>query len=412
MANKDKKKKAVYSGFAAGDTNKLSKEIKKLVESNKSSEKTKLGIKIQTIRDALADRKNDAKRNKFVSGIITLDLQTAMRDIDGNVVLVGDPEGIHVYYSKTSQGKTMTVFTLAAQLQKNGLRGLIIYSEQDSANDLGVLFKMCDIDTDAIMMSYDTDLEAILTTAEKYLGCYKETRKEPSIDFIIIDSLDATASKAEIKKGTAGDNMAVKAKRIGEFIRLAHPHMCKHGVRMYIISQFRAGMEGQSEYSIDSYSGGNALKHMAKTIRYIRRLAASKTRGEGARFKITQAVGITGVSSKGFPIAAKLVKTKIAGAIEGSTAYYDFYHMIGIDKLGSLFESAYKYECLDKPSGITYKFGNEIIKGVEAAKEYFISHPECHQEIIERLVEKMRFHKIPGLSGSANEEMMVEETNI
>lgn len=398
MSNRDSDNNPIINignFFGTDEVSKPSKKMEAFLAANKKVENSSLGAKIQTIGDSIREKLGDPHRQKFVSGILSWDLQMAVRDKDGNVIQIGDSPGLHMLYSKTSQGKSISMFTKAANFVRNGLTGLIVNSEQEAAEEFMTLCQMAGLDMDRIHVTYCSELESILTTVEKGIGNYKSAGKQPIYDFIIIDSLDTQYSKAEGTKGSAKDDMALTARRMSRFLRINHEHLFAHDVRLYIICQFRNSLDAMSEYSIDNYSGGNAAKHYARSISYVRRSSIAKTRAEGGRFKVSnKEKGDGGVSSKGFPISIKLMKSKISGAIEGSVCTYDFYHMQGIDKIGSMFEFAYDHNLIEQVDKLSYMIGAQKIKGIENAKDAFRSDIDFQKEIAAKLVETARFHSI------------------
>jgi RecA/RadA recombinase len=360
----------------------------------KAKETTKLGVKISRLDEVINSRINDEHRRKFISGIVPWDLQLAVRDIDGNVIQIGDAEGIHILFSKPQQGKTMSMLTKAAQMQKNGLRGLLIFSEQEGAEELQTLARMAGLDTSKIGFTFETKMENIYTLIEDAIGNKGGAEKKASVDFIIVDSFDTLVTDAETKKGSAEDDMAIGARRSSRFLRIHHKQLCEQGIRLYLIFQYRSSIGTTSEYNIDNYAGGYAWKHYAKTITYVRRAGTSNLRDKGERFKVKQNENIAGVSSTGFRISMKLLKTKVSGALEGSTSFFDFYHMRGIDKIGTMFETALENKLIEQPSVAMYKFLDQTVRGVDNAKNEFMHNKEWQEEIEIKLIDKLRFHNI------------------
>lgn len=370
-------------------------KLEKFIENNKKVENSKLGIKIEKLDEAVNNSVGNERRRAFTSGIITWDLQLAVRDRkSGNVIQIGDAPGVHVLYSKTSQGKTISLMTKVGQMIKNGLTGILILSEQDKEEELKTLLEMCGVDSTKVGIITKPDMESILTTVEKAIGNYQSAGKTTNLDFIVIDSLDTLYNKAAAAKGTAQDDMALAARRLSRFFQINHGHLCDQGVRLYIICQYRSSMDAQSEYSIENYAGGNALKHYAKSITYIKRAGNSQLRDAGERFKLSSQEEGAGVKTRGFVISAKLMKSKISGAIEGSTSYYDFYHMKGIDKIGTLIEAGFSSGAIEKVNTVTYQIGEKTFKGTSAVKQAVQKEPALQEELEMLVLEKLRFHNI------------------
>ena len=368
--------------------------IDKFVADIQAKANTSLGLKLTRLDEAIESRLDDDHRRKFVSGILPWDLQLAVRNLDGDVIQIGDAEGVHILFSKPQQGKTISMLTKVGNMIRNGLTGMVIFSEQEGAEELQTLARMAGIDTSRLFITFETDMEAIYTTIEKAIGNYGGAGKQSVVDFILVDSFDTLVTRAESKKGSAEDDMAIGARRSSRFLRINHKHLCEQGVRLYLIFQYRSSIGTTSEYNIDNYAGGMAWKHYAKTITYVRRAGTSNLRDKGERFKVKQNENIAGVSSTGFLISMKLLKTKVSGALEGSTSFFDFYHMKGIDKIGTLFEAAMDYKCIDQPSSVSYAFGDKVIKGIDNAKKEFMENTDWQVDAELKLINNMRFHNI------------------
>lgn len=148
-----------------------------------------------------------------------------------------------------SVGKTTLTLISIAGITKSGLKTLFIDVEntfnKDRAIELG-------IDIDKLYVSNESIVEEIVQIVRDNLK---------SFDVIVIDSVAAMIPRAEFE-GQSGDAvMGLKARLMGQFMRMITADLAKSGCALIFINQLRESMEMFSaKYSTP---GGMALKFHA-----------------------------------------------------------------------------------------------------------------------------------------------------
>src|SRR6185295_18280120 len=161
-----------------------------------------------------------------------------------------------VDFGAESTGKSTRALHLVANAQKLGKICCYLDMERKfdkvRASDLGV-------DLDNLVLNQE------ITTADEAMDCIIALSKEKVVDLIIVDSIQAMSPKAEqetkkgAKRSIEEDEMAVLARKLGKFFRIASPHIFNANIAVYLVGQIRMNLGGF--FAFADLSGGNALKH-------------------------------------------------------------------------------------------------------------------------------------------------------
>jgi recombination protein RecA len=181
-----------------------------------------------------------------------------------------------------------------------------------------------------------------------------------------VDSVAALVPKAEIE-GEMGDQfMGLQARLMSQAMRKLTSVISRSNTSALFINQIREKigvMFGNPEVT----PGGRALKFYASMRLDIRRVETLK---EG-----TVAVGNR--------VKVKVVKNKMAPPFR--EAEFDIIYGEGINKLGSLIETAVDQKVVDK-SGAWFTYGNlRIGQGKEGARAFLKENPKVAAEIEQKV---------------------------
>lgn len=176
----------------------------------------------------------------------------------------GIPYGrFSVIWGSQGSGKTSLAYYLTAKAQKEGKVVYYIALEafdQDRARLFGV-------DVDNLVIGR-------FPKAEQSLDTIIKLAKEKAVDVIVLDSIQALSPKTEqeeksgASKSTEADTMALLARKLSQFFRMAADPVHRGNVAVLMIGQTRTSV---GFIAFDQLSGGNALKHYAKLIIHCRR---------------------------------------------------------------------------------------------------------------------------------------------
>ena len=269
----------------------------------------------------------------------------------------GIPRGrvIEVYGPEAS-GKTTLAMHVVAEAQHEG--GIAAYIDVEHAMDPKYA-KALGINIAELFISQPDSGEQALEIAEQLV-------RSGSVDIVVVDSVAALVPKAEIE-GEMGDQfMGLQARLMSQAMRKLTSVIARSNTSAVFINQIREKigvMFGNPEVT----PGGRALKFYASMRLDIRRVETLK---EG-----TVAVGNR--------VKVKVVKNKMAPPFR--EAEFDIIYGEGINKLGSLVETAVDQKVVDK-SGAWFTYGNlRIGQGKEGARTFLKENPKVAAEIEQKV---------------------------
>jgi len=248
----------------------------------------------------------------------------------------GLPRGRYtILYGGPSGGKSTLVLEMIGNLQKQG-RSVALFETEAT------------LDTEwAIRQGVDLDKLALSTdTAMSVLDQVGELVRTGLVDVIFVDSLAALKPKEFEKSGNGieHDYMALMARRMPQFFQKYTKDVAETGTVIVFTNQKRENLGDM--YALDSYPGGNALKHNVSLGIHITRCSPKKNLpDDGARFDGPDKEKI------GHPAALKCVKTKFAHVSEGQKIYMSFFRNRGFNHTYGLLDIALKEHVLEGKSG-------------------------------------------------------------
>lgn len=284
-------------------------------------------------------------------------IPTGALSLDMALGVGGIPRGrITEIFGPESSGKTTLAQTIIAQAQKLG--GTAAYIDVEHALDPTYAAK-CGVNVDSMLISQPDTGEQALEIAEALL-------RSGAIDIIVVDSVAALVSQAEIEGEMGDTHVALQARLMSQALRKLTAAIGKTGTAVIFINQLREKVGivfGNPEVT----PGGRALKFYASVRIDLRRADTIKQGNEVI----------------GSHVKAKVVKNKVAPPFR--TAEFDIMFDHGISREGSIIDLGIEQELVSK-SGAFFSYGDiRLGQGKENAKQYLVQHPELAKEIEEKI---------------------------
>lgn len=295
----------------------------------------------------------------------------------------GLPRGrICEIFGPESSGKTTLCLSIISQVQKQGGRAVFI----DVENALDPRYaKTVGVDLDNLIVSQPESGEDALNIAETLI-------RSGAIEVIVVDSVAALVSKAELNGQMGDTNVGLQARMMSQAMRRLTAVINKSKCICIFTNQIREKI-GVMFGSPETTTGGRALKFFASVrldIRRIGQLKDSSGRIVGNRTRL------------------KVVKNKVAPPF--TECEFDIMYDEGISQASSVLDLGIEHGIFEKKGAwVSYK-GNLIGQGRELAKAYLKSNPQVMDEAIHQIVEKVRVSGGMSLAKGAFSEGREDET--
>lgn len=289
-------------------------------------------------------------------------LSTGSLAVDLALGVGGLPKGrIIEVYGPESSGKTTFCLSVIAEAQKRG--GLAAFIDVEHALDPKYA-RVVGVNLDDLLVSQPDSGEDALNIMETLI-------RSNSIDVIVLDSVAALTTKAELD-GQMGDmTMGSQARLMSQAMRRLTAVVSKTNCICIFTNQIREKI-GVMFGNPETTSGGRALKFFASIRIDIRRKDQIKTpegRVVGNRTKI------------------KVVKNKVAPPF--TECEFDIMYDEGISKLGSILDLGLEHKILEKKGAWIAYEGNLVGQGRDAAKQALRDKPELAEKISAAILEKV-----------------------
>lgn len=289
-------------------------------------------------------------------------LSTGSLAIDLALGVGGLPRGrIVEIYGPESSGKTTFCLSVIAQAQRSG--GLAAFIDVEHALDPKYA-RVVGVNLDDLLVSQPDSGEDALNIMETLI-------RSNAIDVIVLDSVAALITKAELD-GQMGDmTMGSQARLMSQAMRRLTAVVSKTKCVCIFTNQIREKI-GVMFGSPETTSGGRALKFFSSIRIDIRRREQIKLpdgKIVGNRTKI------------------KVVKNKVAPPF--TEVEFDIMYDEGISAVGSLIDLGVEHKILDK-KGAWISFEGELIgQGRDAAKTTLRDKPELAAKVSEAINAKV-----------------------
>lgn len=287
-------------------------------------------------------------------------IKTGSMALDMALGIGGIPRGrIVEIYGPESSGKTTLALHCVAEAQKAG--GTAAFIDVEHALD-PVYAENLGVDIDSLLVSQPDSGEQALEIAEALV-------RSGAIDIIVIDSVAALVTRAEIE-GEMGDNhVGQLARLMSQALRKLTGALSKSNCSAIFINQLREKI-GVIYGNPETTTGGRALKFYASVRIDVRKIETIKNGSEmiGSRTR------------------ARVVKNKVAPPFR--EAEFDVMYGKGISHTGELVDMGLELEVL-KRSGAWFYYGETRIgQGKDNVKQLLEENAELAKEIEDKIMER------------------------
>lgn len=280
-------------------------------------------------------------------------IPTGSLSLDIALGIGGVPKGrIIEIYGPESSGKTTVALHIVAECQKRG--GSAVFIDVEHALDPNYA-KALGVDIDSLLVSQPDTGEQALEIAEALV-------RSGAVDIVVVDSVAAMVTKAEIEGEMGESKMGLQARLMSQALRKLTASISKTRTVCIFINQLRDKI-GVVYGNPETTTGGNALKFYASVRIDIRKASVIKDGEEqlGARAKV------------------KIVKNKLAPPFR--RAEFDIMYGEGISKIGEIIDLGVDLGILKK-SGSWFSYGERKIgQGRDSVKELLKSDEALRDEI-------------------------------
>lgn len=301
-------------------------------------------------------------------------IPTGSLSLDYALGVGGMPRGrIIEIFGPESSGKTTIALHSVAQAQKAG--GQAAFVDVEHALDPGYAKKL-GVDTENLLIAQPSSGEEALEITEMLV-------RSNAVDIIVLDSVAALTSKAEIDGDMGDATVGMQARLMSQAMRKLTPVVSKSRCVCIFINQIREKI-GVMFGNPETTPGGRALKFFSSVRLDIRRKDQLK---EG-----DEAIGYT--------TEVKVVKNKVAPPFR--KARFDMMFGEGISTEGEIIELAETSGIINK-SGAWFSYGDTRMgQGRENAKQFLRDNPDVFAEIITKV--KVKLGMIPEPAAPAEEK--------
>ncbi|MBQ2422819.1 MAG: recombinase RecA, partial [Clostridia bacterium] len=274
----------------------------------------------------------------------------------------GVPRGrIIEIYGPESSGKTTIALHVVAEAQKLG--GDAAYIDVEHALD-PVYARNLGVDIDSLLVSQPDAGEQALDIAESLI-------RSGAIDVIVIDSVAALVTRAEIEGDMGDSHVGVQARLMSQALRKMTSAISKSNCVVIFINQLREKV-GVVYGNPEVTPGGKALKFYSSVRIDIRRAETLKS----------------GTEMIGSHTKAKVVKNKVASPFK--TAEFDIMYGKGISAEGEILDLAVQFDIVKKSGAWFYYNEERIGQGRDNVKRTLEEKPEFTAKLKELVIEAMK----------------------
>lgn len=272
----------------------------------------------------------------------------------------GLPRGrIIEVYGAESSGKTTLCLHAVAEVQKTG--GMAAFIDVEHALD-PVYAKALGVDVDNLLVSQPD-------TGEQALEIIDMLVRSGALDIVVLDSVAAMASQAEIDGEMGEAHVGVQARLMSQAMRKLTSSISKTNCVAIFINQIREKI-GVLYGNPETTPGGRALKFYASVRIDVRK-------GEPLK---------DGADIIGNRIKCKVVKNKVAPPFK--VAEFDMIFGEGISKMGEIIDCAVELDIIKK-SGSWFSYQDmKIGQGKDKVKDFLKENPTICDEIEKKIREE------------------------
>ncbi len=285
-------------------------------------------------------------------------IKTGSLMLDIALGIGGIPKGrIVEIYGPESSGKTTVALHCVAEAQKAG--GTAAFIDVEHALD-PIYAEKLGVDIDALLVSQPDSGEQALEIAEALV-------RSGAIDLLVVDSVAALVTKAEIDGEMGDSHVGQLARLMSQAMRKLAGALSKTGCAAIFINQLREKI-GVMYGNPETTPGGRALKFYSSVRIDVRKGEPIKDGSE-----------IIGNATR-----AKIVKNKVAPPFK--TAEFDILYGKGICHTGEIIDAGVELGILKKSGAWFYYGETRLGQGRDNAKQLFEDNPELAQEVEDKII--------------------------
>ncbi|MDO4608843.1 MAG: recombinase RecA [Clostridia bacterium] len=299
-------------------------------------------------------------------------IKTGSMALDMALGIGGIPRGrIVEIYGPESSGKTTLALHCVAEAQKAG--GTAAFIDVEHALD-PIYAAALGVDIDSLLVSQPDSGEQALEITEALV-------RSGAIDIVVIDSVAALVTRAEIEGEMGDSHVGQLARLMSQALRKLTGALSKSNCSAIFINQLREKI-GVMYGNPETTTGGRALKFYSSVRIDVRKIETLKVGGEmvGSRTR------------------AKVVKNKVAPPFR--EAEFDVIYGKGISKVGELVDMGLNLEILKRAGAWFYYGDTRIGQGRDNVKQLF----EDNKELAAEIEEKVRARYAEIMSGKPQQE--------
>lgn len=286
-------------------------------------------------------------------------ISTGSLGLDMALGIGGVPRGRVVeVYGPESSGKTTVALQIVAQAQKEG--GEAAFIDVEHALD-PIYAKALGVDIDSLLVSQPD-------TGEQALEIMEALIRSGALDVIVLDSVAAMVTKAEIEGEMGDSHVGLQARLMSQALRKLTPLLSRSNCVAIFINQIREKI-GVMYGNPETTPGGRALKFYSSVRIEVRRSEAIKNGAE-----------IVGNKTK-----CKIVKNKVAPPFK--EVIFDIMYGEGISRVGEIIDYAVDSNIIEK-SGAWFGYNGERLgQGRDKVKAILKENPALCEEIAQKVRE-------------------------
>lgn len=286
-------------------------------------------------------------------------ISTGSLGLDMALGIGGVPRGrIVEVYGPESSGKTTVALHIVAEAQKAG--GEAAFIDVEHALD-PIYAKALGVDIDSLLVSQPD-------TGEQALEIMEALIRSGAIDVIVLDSVAAMVTKAEIEGEMGDTHVGLQARLMSQALRKLTSVVSRSNCVAVFINQIREKI-GVIYGNPETTPGGRALKFYSSVRIEVRR-----------NEQIKNGTDVIGNKTK-----CKIVKNKVAPPFK--EVFFDIMYGEGISRVGEIIDFAVDADIIDK-SGAWFSYnGNRLGQGRDKVKKLLTENAEMREEIAQKVKE-------------------------
>jgi recombination protein RecA len=279
------------------------------------------------------------------TGALSLDIALGGHGVPrGRIIEVFGPE---------ASGKTTLCLHIVASAQKSG--GTAAFIDVEHAMD-PTYAQNIGVNLDTMLISQPDSGEQALETVETLV-------RSNAMDVIVLDSVAALVTKAELEGGMGDPVVGVQARLMSQALRKLTSAISKSQTCVIFTNQLREKI-GVSWGNPETTPGGRALKFYSSVRLDVRKIGTLKNTAE-------EVIGTH--------VKVNVVKNKVAPPFKKTE--FDLMHASGISREGDLIDMGIAAGVVDK-SGAWLEYKKERLgQGREKAKDFLKENPKIYAEL-------------------------------